>query len=264
MNNQNKNSAQGHLPPNSSMKSSANALALRKKTPVIVAGLFALAFLAGCASTKVTDQQQLVTGKLPRPDHILVYDFVATSGDVPMDSSVAGEYDEHDAPQTAEEIETGRQIGAEIAAQLVEEISDMGMPAVRAEKETMPEINDILIRGYLLTMSEGSAAKRMTIGFGSGSSKLQVAAEGYQVTAQGLRKLGSGTVDAGGGKGPGAALGAAAFIATANPAGLIVSGGMKIYGEASGKAKIEGRAKQAAKEIADHLKTRFEEQGWID
>jgi len=242
MNNQNKNSAHDHLPHNS---------VLRKKMPVVVAGLFALAFLAGCASTKITNEQ-LVHGKLPRPDHILVYDFVASSGDVPMDSSVAGEYDEH------------RQIGAEIATQLVEEILGMGMPAVRAGKETMPEINDILIRGYLLTMSEGSAAKRMTIGFGSGSSKLQVAAEGYQVTAQGLQKLGSGTVDAGGSKGPGAALGAAAFIATANPAGLIVSGGMKVYGEASGKAKIGGRAKQAAKEIADHLKTRFEEQGWID
>ncbi|OQZ01618.1 MAG: hypothetical protein B6D35_02710 [Candidatus Brocadia sp. UTAMX2] len=246
------------------MKSSAGAPALQKKTPFIVASLFALAFLAGCASTKVTDQQQLVTGKIPRPDHILVYDFVATYGDVPSDSSIAGEYAEHETPQTEEEIETGRQIGAEIATELVEAIRGMGMPAERYNKEMMPETNDILIRGYLLTFSEGSAVKRMTIGFGSGSSKLQVVAEGYQVTAQGLRKLGGGTVEAGGSKGPGTALGAAGWIATANPAGLIVSGGMKVYGEASGKAKIGGRAKQVAKEIADHLKTRFKEQGWID
>jgi hypothetical protein len=264
MNNQNKNSAQYHLPLNFSMKSSAGAPALQKKTPFIVASLFALAFLAGCASTKVTDQQQLVTGKIPRPDHILVYDFVATYGDVPSDSSIAGEYAEHETPQTEEEIETGRQIGAEIATELVEAIRGMGMPAERYNKEMMPETNDILIRGYLLTFSEGSAVKRMTIGFGSGSSKLQVVAEGYQVTAQGLRKLGGGTVEAGGSKGPGTALGAAGWIATANPAGLIVSGGMKVYGEASGKAKIGGRAKQVAKEIADHLKTRFKEQGWID
>ncbi len=53
------------------------------------------------------------------------------------------------------------------------------------------------------------------------------------------------------------------MIATHNPVGLIVSGGMKIYGEASGSSKIEGRAKQVAKEIANRLKTRFEEQGWI-
>jgi hypothetical protein len=83
------------------------------------------------------------------------------------------------------------------------------------------------------------------------------------MTAQGLRKLGSGSSDAGGGKSPGAAVGAAAFIATANPAGLIVSGGMKLYGEKSGSSKLEGRAKATAKEIADILKQRFQEEGWI-
>jgi hypothetical protein len=53
------------------------------------------------------------------------------------------------------------------------------------------------------------------------------------------------------------------MIATHNPAGLIVSTGMKVYGEASGKSKIEGRAEQTAKEIAELLKKRFTEQGWI-
>ena len=75
--------------------------------------------------------------------------------------------------------------------------------------------------------------------------------------------LGSGTSDSAGGKTPGAAVGAATFIATANPAGLIVSTGMKVYGEKSGKSKIEGRAEQTAKEIAELLKKRFTEQGWI-
>ncbi|TWU53146.1 hypothetical protein B188_11100 [Candidatus Brocadiaceae bacterium B188] len=260
----NKNSAQDHLVLNSPVKLPAEVPPVQKKMPIIAAGLFALAFLAGCSSTKVTNQQQLVTGKIPRPDHIIVYDFVATYGDVPADASIAGEYAEHETPQTTEEIETGRKIGSEIAAELVEEIRSMGMPAERANARTTPQMNDIVIRGYLLTFNEGSAVKRMTIGFGSGSSKLQVAAEGFQMTAQGLQKLGYGTVEAGGSKGPGAALGAAAFLATANPAGLIISGGMKVYGEASGKAKIGGRAQQAAQEIANHLKMRFREQGWID
>jgi hypothetical protein len=44
---------------------------------------------------------------------------------------------------------------------------------------------------------------------------------------------------------------------------LIVGGGLKVYGEASGKGKIEGRAEQSAKEIASVLKQRFQEQGWI-
>jgi hypothetical protein len=56
----------------------------------------------------------------------------------------------------------------------------------------------------------------------------------------------------------------AGFLATKNPAGLIISGGMKLHGEESGSSKVEGRAKQTAKEIAEVLKQRFQEQGWIN
>jgi hypothetical protein len=139
----------------------------------------------------------------------------------------------------------------------------MGLLAVRASSRTTPQINDLVIRGYLLSIDEGNATKRVAIGFGSGASELTTTVEGYQMTAQGLRKLGFGTVGAGGGKSPGAALGVVGLIATANPAGLIVSGGMKAYGEYSGSSKIEGRAKATAKEIADVLKKRFQEEGWI-
>jgi len=83
------------------------------------------------------------------------------------------------------------------------------------------------------------------------------------MTVNGPRKLGSGAVDAGGGKGPGGALGVATLLITHNPVGLVVSSGVKAYGEVSGSAKVEGRAKATAKEIADQLKIRFEEQGWI-
>jgi hypothetical protein len=153
-------------------------------------------------------------------------------------------------------------VGAQIATKLVELIRAMGMPAEHVST-AQPQINDIVLRGYLLSVDEGSAAKRVGIGLGSGASDLKVAVEGFQMTAQGLRKLGSGKSDAGGSKTPGTAVGLATLLATHNPAGLIVSTGMKVYGEASGKSKIEGRADQTAKEIADILKKRFQEQGWI-
>ena len=229
----------------------------------IIPCLFALLFVAGCASTKVSDRQQLVTGQLPRPDHILVYDFVATPEDVPGDSALAGKNPADSKPQTAEQIETGKKVGAQIAAKLVEEIRSHGHAGGARNCRAQPQINDIVLRGYLLSVEEGSAAKRVGIGFGSGGSELKVAVEGFQMTAQGLRKLGSGSTDAGGSKGPGGAVGLATLLATHNPAGLIISGGMKVYGEASGKSKIEGRADQTAKEIADILKKRFQEEGWI-
>jgi hypothetical protein len=48
---------------------------------------------------------------------------------------------------------------------------------------------------------------------------------------------------------------AAVAIATGNPLGLIVVGGMKIYGEARGRNTIEA--------IAQQLKIRFQDRGWI-
>jgi hypothetical protein len=92
---------------------------------------------------------------------------------------------------------------------------------------------------------------------------VKTAVEGFQMTATGLRKLGSGTVEAGGSTSPGAAVGAVTMLATANPPGLIISSGMKVYGEESGSSTVEGRAKATAKEIVEVLKQRFQEQGWI-
>ena len=229
----------------------------------IVLSLFALLFIAGCAATKITDHDQIVYGSLPRPETIWIYDFAATPDDVPSDSALAGQYSGHSTPQTAEQIATGRKVGAEIAKQLVEQINAMGMYAAVSGPDTHPEINDIVIRGYLLSVVQGDTDKRVLIGFSAGESELKVAAEGFQMTSHGLRKLGSGSTDATGAKTPGTAVGVLALVATHNPAGLIISTGMKAYGEETGRSGIEGRAKQTAGEIADVLKKRFQQEGWI-
>ena len=52
----------------------------------IIPALFILLLVAGCASTKITDRDQVVTGPLPRPNTIWVYDFAATPNDVPSES----------------------------------------------------------------------------------------------------------------------------------------------------------------------------------
>lgn len=231
---------------------------------VIFTGLVVLIGVAGCASTKVADRGQYVTGQIARPANIWVYDFTATAGDVPADSVFAGHPDIDATPQTGEQIAEGKKLGSEIAAELVEQIRNMGMPAEKATAETVPQINNLVIRGYLLSIKEGDAAKRVAIGLGKGASELRTAVEGFQMTSQGLRKLGSGTVESGSGKTPGGAVGLATLLATHNPAGLIVSTGAKVYGEKSGKSTVEGRAKQTAKEIADVLKERFKQQGWIN
>lgn len=225
--------------------------------------VLALVVIAGCAQTTVTSSDPYMGERIARPNRIIVHDFAANPADIPPGSAVAGQYAQHSAPQTPKEIEVGRYLGAQVGKELVADIQKMGLPAVGAAGQPAPQAGDIVIMGYFESVDQGSAAKRMTIGFGSGGSQLTTLIEGYQVTAQGLRKLGSATMAAEGSKGPGAGVGAATWAITGSPVGLAVSGGMKLYGEASGSATVEGRAKQTAKEIAEKLKARFQEEGWI-
>ena len=89
---------------------------------------------------------------------------------------------------------------------------------------------------------------------------MKVAVEGFQMTAEGLRKLGTGRTESTGPKTPGEAACVLALVATHNPLGLIVSTGIKAHEHKTGSDTLEGRAKDTAKEIADALKKRFQEQ----
>jgi hypothetical protein len=222
--------------------------------------------LAGCASTNVTQQTPLVAPGLARPNQIWVYDFVAAPSDMPADSSLAGQVGAPSTPPTPEDIETGRKYGAMIAQQLVTDIQNMGMPAIEAGPGASPQVGDGVIRGYIVSTEGGGAGgmvQRFVIGFGAGTSEMDTVVEGYAVTPQGWRKLGSGTLTSSGNKTPGMVVPAAVAIATANPIGLIVVGGAKIYSETSGRSGLEGRAKATADEIAEQLRIRFQDRGWI-
>lgn len=228
--------------------------------------VFAAALLTGCASTQVTQQTPMVQTGLARPNRIWIYNFVANPADMPANSSIAGDVGAPSTPPTPEQIEQGRQLGALIAQNLVADINAMGLTAVQAGPGSTPQVGDGVIRGYLVSVQGGgmgSAAKRFVIGFGAGTSEMDTVVEGYAVTPQGWRKLGSGTLTSSGNKTPGMVVPAAVAIATSNPIGLIVVGGAKIYGEASGRSKLEGRAKSTADEIAAQLKIRFQDRGWI-
>jgi len=229
----------------------------------IVPCLFILMLLAGCASTKVTEREIYVMHDISKPDRILVYDFAATPQDVPAGPAHVSQYSGKGATQTSDEIAIGRELGAQIAIDLVERIRDMGLRAEHGSAETRPQIHDLLLWGYFLSVDKGSSDMRLAIGFRQGVAELKTAVEGFQMTPQGLRKIGSGTIDSSGNKTPGMAVPLAIAIATENPAGLIIGGTMKVAGEVTGRNTIEGRADQTAKEIADELKGRFQQLGWI-
>jgi hypothetical protein len=225
--------------------------------------VFALLVLAGCASTNVTERQAYAGEKLARPDRIIVYDFAATPDEVHAESALPTATAGAATPQTPKDIEEGRKLGAEVARQLVVDLQNMGLPAVQAVGQPPPRVGDIVIKGSFVSVEEGSAGKRVLLGFGAGASDLRTVVEGYQMTAQGLRKLGGGELNSGGNKTPGMVAPLVVAAATANPIGLVVVGGMKAYGEASGSSTIEGRAKATADQIAAQLKVGAQKQGWI-
>jgi hypothetical protein len=223
--------------------------------------LLALVVLVGCASSKVTEHKPY-QGKLTKPDRIIVYDFAATPSDLPAGVSISGP-GFGSAQPTAEQLVLGRKLGAEVAKDLATELRNLGLPATLAAGQPALRVNDIAIVGYFTTVNEGSATERVGLGFGTGAAELKTVVNGFVMTAQGLRPLGSGTVEAGSGKTPGGAAPLVVAVATANPVGLLVSGAAKVYGEASGSETIEGAAERTAQQIAAKLKVAAEKQGWI-
>ena len=234
---------------------------------VVVRILFcvlAFVFAAGCASTEVVKRDLKIGGeKLAKPGRIYVYPFAVTPEDVPSWSASAGQHASSTKPPTPEELEVGREVGALVAKNLVTEIAKMGLLAEEDNPQSHPQTNDLMIIGYFEAVEEGSTVKRLALGFGSGATELTTSLEGYQMTKAGPRLLGQSEVESKGGKTPGLIVPLAVLAATSNPIGLIVMGGAKIAMEATGKAKIEGAAQRTAEGIAEQLKVRFKEQGWI-
>jgi hypothetical protein len=224
--------------------------------------LLALVLMAGCASTEVSDRERYEGAPLARPDRIIIYDFTANPAEVPANSAFAAQMAAAPA-LTPEQAELSRKLGAEVGEELVADLQGMGLLAVLAAGQPAPQVNDIVIRGYFVSVDEGSASERVLVGFGTGAAELATAVEGYQMTAQGLRPLGRGEIRSGGNELPGMVLPLAVVAATANPIGLIVGGAIKATGEATGSDTIEGAAKRTAAAIAGQLREAAQRQGWI-
>jgi hypothetical protein len=229
----------------------------------VVPTMLVLGLAAACAQTTVTSRDAYMGERLARPNRILVHNFAASNADIPPGSAVAGQYAAHSTPQTQQEIQVGRELGAKVARELVADIQKMGLPAVLAAGQPPAQVGDIVFMGYFESVDQGDAAKRIVLGFGSGAADLKTAVEGYLMTDKGLRRLGSGTVDAGTGKAPGVAVPLVVAAATGNPIGLIVSSAVKAEGQISGRTTIDGAAKRTADLIAEQLRGAFQRQGWI-
>ncbi len=228
------------------------------------AGLVGLAMLAGCASSQVVERQSEVAGEwLERPQRIIVYDFAATPDDVPSNAAIDGNYQRRATPQTEEDIAVGRALADSIARKLVLDIQQMGLPAVRAKDAGTPQPGDILISGQFVTIDPGNRLARMTIGFGAGRNELRTVVEGYQVTGEGTRRLGSREFVAAGSRMPGVMVPVTVGAVTGRVVmSTVVAGSMNVASEL-GPERMSSAGKRTADAIAKELRKIFKARGWV-
>jgi hypothetical protein len=163
--------------------------------------------------------------------------------------------------QTPEEIELGRELGAQIAKEITASFRDLGLPAMRATGTGVDErLHDMVIRSGFVDVDKGNMALRVLIGFGAGANDLQTHFEVYSITAQGRVAVDTAGITAAGGRMPGMLL---SMGVGGLAKGLAVGGGMAAGKEYTSES-LQGAAQRTAEEFIDQVKPGLAKRGWIE
>ena len=228
-------------------------------SPKIIFIVFALAFGLGCASANVTPILR-APENIPQPDVVLVYNFAVGPNDVVVDT--LGKEFKSERTNLSKQEETAYAAADTLSTAIVTKLNERGIRAQRAASFEDPPLNALLLKGQFLTVNKGSRAKRMIIGFGAGSTKLEVRVQVYQATPSGLRRLAEAEVDSHGSKMPGMAVPVAGGVIAGSAAtSAIVSGGMSVVRETRGA--MHDDAGRIADEVAERAEAYYKRQGWL-
>src|SRR3989449_8841824 len=222
--------------------------------------------LAGCAKTVVQPVTETEKLGLPRPPQVLVYTFAVSPTEVIENQSIIHEFMESQGDMTPEErlSEIGREAAEAMADEMVRGISELGLPARRAYKETAVPVNALVVEGAFLDVDEGNRMRRIVVGFGSGGARVDARVLVYQASQDGRSKVLDFITHGDSGQMPGAALtlgagaaaqgGATAGMAAAN----VAVSGVKIY-----RSEHEQMAARSAEQAVAYLSQFFAKEGWI-
>jgi len=228
----------------------------------------ALLVVAACAPTSVEVTGE-VSGQLPRPNRILVYDFAVTPEEVELDQGLGADIKneiEHDtslSARTAQEIKIGHAVANVMSEELVKAIQGYGFPAERALGLPSPGPHTYLVKGQLFSVDEGNSTERVVIGLGAGRTSVQARVQLYALTPEGMEKVETMRGEAKGMAQPGMAetMGVGA-IAGHLLVSTLVSGTLMTAGELTWNS-VDGDGKRLAKSAAADLEKYFISQGWL-
>lgn len=223
-------------------------------------------WLAGCAQTEVQTRQEVASTGLPKPQQVLIYNFVVSPADIQENSSIFAKLSRNmgNSDQTAEQIQLGREVADALATELTQKIAAMGLNPVRAIENMPVSPGSILITGHFVKIDEGNRLRRNVIGLGMGQSALDTEVRLLAPGPSGYQELITFDAHSDSGSMPGAAvMGPAGAAAGAGTAAVIatnaVVGGVKSYKSASAQ-----QAKKMADKISEQLANYFAKQGWIN
>jgi hypothetical protein len=210
----------------------------------------------GCASANTKGMRATRTDRLPQPRGIVVYDFEPTGNSIGLGAG----RDSHQGGQgiSNEDLANRREVGRVLADVLAQELDDRGFLTSRKSGNIEVPEGLMAIGGQIVTVEEGSRAKRVLIGFGSGRSRLTSAAQLHGVTMIGPAEIWEYQNTAASGAKPG--------VLTTLPIGvavqgltllvLLVNGGLSTMGELS--AASTSNAKRMGKELAASVEKTLE------
>ena len=210
-----------------------------------------VALVAGCAQVNTTPLRRYRGPRLEAPRAVVVYDFEPTGESIGLESG--RDIEANEEGDSEENLANRREVGRVLADVLAEELEDRGILTSRKSGPVGVPPGSLVIGGQIVTVDEGSRAKRIFIGFGSGKSRLTSAAQLYAVTPTGPAVAWEYQNTAASGAKPG--------VLTTLPIGiavqgltlllLVINGGLSAMGELSSSSTAN--AKRMAKELAESV-----------
>jgi len=223
---------------------------------VITAGLLGLA--SGCAKAKV--EPTVRAGNFSKPDMIVVNNFAVDPNDVQLDRGLLAKTMRDDGNRTpnAEEMQVGSVVSEKLAVTLVDELRQVGIPAVRPSPAIKLSPTTVILKGEFLTVDQGNQTERVWVGFGLGGSELKTriqAIQNGQLLAQADTRTKSSLK-------PGMLVSAGASAAAETGTAVAVGAATTGLNEAF-FATVEADARRTAKEVAKKIENAYKERGWL-
>lgn len=230
------------------------------------AALLGCALLAACSTRATTTGTYVApaaaTAALPRPDAVVVEDFIVDPSAVRVDQGIGGTLRRGLSGMSGNDAQArdANAVRFGITDSLTQAIRRMGLPVQEATVQT-PAAPYVEVRGRVISIDEGNRTRRTAIGFGAGLSNVRAMAQViYVAPGAEPRLLQTYSASSNSGHTPGLAVGAAS-AAGGNAAAAAANGGMNLVN--AGRADVGAEAKRLGARMAVNVGTLFAQQGWI-